>query len=262
MAEVGRRNGVYGGWTRARKHPRLRARADRAQAAVRRALERLERQRLEARARRDPDRAGPRPLLQPHAEAADQGARHAAAGLRARPAGIRDERPADPSARRARTGRRACDAGCSTTSSRPRSSSASPSAARSRCDLAAAYPAAVDRLVLVGPTFDPEARSTGGLALRWARNAPRSSPRLAPTIVHDFIDAGPWRSVRTLRRALDDPIEDKLSEIEAKTLVIRPSGTTSYPRPGRRGWRSRSRTPSWSSCPRSPTPSVPAPPRG
>ena len=87
--------------------------------------------------------------------------------------------------------------------------------------LAAAYPAAVDRLVLIGPTFDPEARSTARVAWRWARNAPRSSPRLAPTIVHDFIDAGPWRSVRTLRRALEDPIEDKLSEIEAKTLVIR-----------------------------------------
>ncbi len=89
-------------------------------------------------------------------------------------------------------------------------------------DLAAAYPAAVDRLVLVGPTFDPAARSTARVALRWARNAPRSSPRLAPTIVHDVIDAGPWRSVRTLRRALDDPIEDKLSDIEAPTLVVRP----------------------------------------
>jgi pimeloyl-ACP methyl ester carboxylesterase len=89
-------------------------------------------------------------------------------------------------------------------------------------DLAAAYPAAVNRLVLIGPTFDPGARSTARVALRWARNAPRSSPRLVPTIVHDLIDAGPWRSMRTLRRALDDPIEDKLSEIEAKTLVIRP----------------------------------------
>jgi len=89
-------------------------------------------------------------------------------------------------------------------------------------DLAAAYPAAVNRLVLIGPTFDPEARSTARVALRWARNAPRSSFRLAPTVMHDFIDAGPWRSVRTLRRALDDPIEDKLSEIEAKTVVIRP----------------------------------------
>jgi pimeloyl-ACP methyl ester carboxylesterase len=89
-------------------------------------------------------------------------------------------------------------------------------------DLAARHPATIDRLALIGPTVDPEARSATRLALRWARNAPRSSPRLAPTIVHDFIDAGPWRSVRTLRRALEDPIEEKLSEIEAPTLVVRP----------------------------------------
>jgi pimeloyl-ACP methyl ester carboxylesterase len=89
-------------------------------------------------------------------------------------------------------------------------------------DLAAAYPASVDRLVLVGPMFDPETRSTGRLAMRWARNAPRSSPRLAPTIVHDFIDHGPWRTARTLRQALEDPIEEKLGDIEAPTLVVRP----------------------------------------
>lgn len=89
-------------------------------------------------------------------------------------------------------------------------------------DLAARHPATVDRLVLVGPTLDPKARSTGRLALRWARNAPHSSPRLAPTIVHDFIDAGPWRSVWTFRRALEDRVEDKLSEIEAPTLIVRP----------------------------------------
>jgi pimeloyl-ACP methyl ester carboxylesterase len=89
-------------------------------------------------------------------------------------------------------------------------------------DLAASYPAAVDRLVLVGPMFDPETPTAGRLALRWVRNAPRSSPHLAPTIVHDLIDAGPWRSVRTLRRAINDPIEEKLGEIEAPTLVVRP----------------------------------------
>jgi pimeloyl-ACP methyl ester carboxylesterase len=89
-------------------------------------------------------------------------------------------------------------------------------------ELAARHPATVDRLVLVGPTFDPAARTPARLALRWARNAPRSSPRLAPTVVHDLIDAGPWRSVRTLRRALADPVEEKLGEIEAPTLVVRP----------------------------------------
>jgi pimeloyl-ACP methyl ester carboxylesterase len=89
-------------------------------------------------------------------------------------------------------------------------------------DLAARHPATVDRLVLVGPTLDPRARSTGRLAIRWARNAPHSSLRLAPTIVHDFIDAGPWRSMWTFRRALEDRVEDKLPEIEAPTLIVRP----------------------------------------
>jgi pimeloyl-ACP methyl ester carboxylesterase len=89
-------------------------------------------------------------------------------------------------------------------------------------DLEARHPAAVDRLVLVGPPFDPSARSPARLALRWVRNAPHSSPRMAPTVVHDLIDAGPWRSVRTLRTALADPVEEKLGEIEARTLVVRP----------------------------------------
>jgi pimeloyl-ACP methyl ester carboxylesterase len=89
-------------------------------------------------------------------------------------------------------------------------------------DLAARYPAAVDRLVLVGPAFDPEARTPGRLAVRWVRNAPHSSPRLAPAVMHDMIDARPWRSLRTLRTALEYPFEDVLGEIEAPTLVVRP----------------------------------------
>jgi pimeloyl-ACP methyl ester carboxylesterase len=89
-------------------------------------------------------------------------------------------------------------------------------------DLAARHPAAVDRLVLVGPTCDPQARTPGRLAIRWARNAAHSSPRLAPAVVHDFIDAGPWRRARTLRGALEDPVEEKLGEIEAPTLVVQP----------------------------------------
>jgi pimeloyl-ACP methyl ester carboxylesterase len=89
-------------------------------------------------------------------------------------------------------------------------------------DLAIRHSAAVDRLVLVGPTFDPKARSASRVALRWARNAPRWSPRLAPTVVHDLIDAGPWRSLRTLRGALEDRVERKLSRVEAPTLVVRP----------------------------------------
>jgi pimeloyl-ACP methyl ester carboxylesterase len=89
-------------------------------------------------------------------------------------------------------------------------------------DLAARHPVAVDRLVLIGPTFDPEARTPARLAVRWARNARHASPRLAPTLVHDFLDAGPWRSMRTLRRALDYRIERRLSQIEMPTLIVRP----------------------------------------
>jgi len=89
-------------------------------------------------------------------------------------------------------------------------------------DLAVHHPAAVDRLVLVGPTFDPKGRSMTRLALRWMRNVPRWAPRLAPTVVHDFVDAGPWRSVRALRAALGDRIERKLSRVDAPTLVVRP----------------------------------------
>ena len=89
-------------------------------------------------------------------------------------------------------------------------------------DLALRHRGTVDRLVLVGPTFDPKARSASRLALRWARNAPHWSPRLAPTILHDLIDAGPWRSVRTLGKALGDRVERKLSRVEAPTLVVRP----------------------------------------
>jgi pimeloyl-ACP methyl ester carboxylesterase len=89
-------------------------------------------------------------------------------------------------------------------------------------DLAARYPAAVDRLALVGPAFDPEARTPGRVAMRWVRNAPHSSPRLAPAVMHDMIDALPWRSVRALRTALSYPLEDRLGEIEAPTLVVRP----------------------------------------
>ena len=97
-------------------------------------------------------------------------------------------------------------------------------------DLAARYPAAVDRLVLISPTFDPEARTPGRLAMRWARHARHASPRRAPAVVHGVLDAGPWRSMRTLRRALDDPVEEKLAEIEAQTLVVRPQHDHLVPR--------------------------------
>jgi 2-hydroxy-6-oxonona-2,4-dienedioate hydrolase len=88
-------------------------------------------------------------------------------------------------------------------------------------DLAARYPELVEKLVLYGPTMDPEGRNPIRLASRWLRGAIHSSPGLAPRLVHDWIDAGPWRAARSLKLALEDRIESKLPEIDAPTLVVR-----------------------------------------
>ena len=221
---------AYTGAGRARETPASSCACRPSSRSVSGALERLERQRLDA------PELGATPIVLVHGLSSSRTLKPLIralgtppAGLRARPARLRDERPADPSARRpglADALRRwlfdnelapaivvGVSFGCQVA-----------------VDLAARHPAAVDRLVLVGPTFDPKARSAARLALRWARNAPRSSPRLAPTVVHDFIDAGPWRSVRTLRRALEDPIEDKLSR-DRGADAGRPPGARP-PRPG------------------------------
>jgi len=90
-------------------------------------------------------------------------------------------------------------------------------------DLTARYPASVDSLVLIAPTVDSKVRTPGELVKRWARNAHHASPRRAGTLVHDFIDAGPWRSISTINLALEDEFETKLADVEAPTLVIRPA---------------------------------------
>jgi pimeloyl-ACP methyl ester carboxylesterase len=88
-------------------------------------------------------------------------------------------------------------------------------------DLAATYPVLAKKLVLIGPTIDPEGRDQLRLAGRLARGAIFASPRIAPHVLHDWIDAGPWRIARSLRLALQDRIETKLPEVEAPTLVVR-----------------------------------------
>jgi pimeloyl-ACP methyl ester carboxylesterase/predicted RNA-binding protein with PIN domain len=98
---------------------------------------------------------------------------------------------------------------------------ASASGCQVAIDLAARYPGVVERLVLVGPTLDPESRSPGGLALRWAKGITRDSIRRAPGAIHDVIDAGPRRAARSLGRAFDDPTEHKLPRIQAPTMVLR-----------------------------------------
>jgi len=88
-------------------------------------------------------------------------------------------------------------------------------------DCAVRYPDRVSRLVLVGPTTDPIARSALRQVLRWLRNLPGERPGQLPLSVADYADAGVGRALRTFGYALADRIEDKLALVQAPTLVVR-----------------------------------------
>lgn len=87
-------------------------------------------------------------------------------------------------------------------------------------DLAVRCPERVERLVLVGPTVDPRARSGFGQAVRWLAEA-RRDIRMAPILLADYCRAGPRRALATFRVMLADRIERNLPLIHAPALVVR-----------------------------------------
>lgn len=88
--------------------------------------------------------------------------------------------------------------------------------------LAVTNPERVDRLVLVGPTFDPDA-SLPRHALRLLRDMPRERLDLWALHVPDYVHAGPRRVVSTLRGAWRHQIEADLPRVGAPVLVVRGS---------------------------------------
>lgn len=88
-------------------------------------------------------------------------------------------------------------------------------------DLAARYPARVDRLILVGPTVDPRARTVIQQASRLLIDFVYEDPTLLGHLLIDFLRAGVWRTWQTFQHALQDYSERKLSAILAPTLVVR-----------------------------------------
>jgi pimeloyl-ACP methyl ester carboxylesterase len=80
-------------------------------------------------------------------------------------------------------------------------------------------PARFDRLVLQGPAFDPHAAHTVALAL--AAHGRTRAPSLNAILARDLADCGPSRALATIRHALADRVEPKLSRIEVPTLVVR-----------------------------------------
>jgi pimeloyl-ACP methyl ester carboxylesterase len=99
-------------------------------------------------------------------------------------------------------------------------------------DLASRYPDRVGRLVLQGPTVDPNARSAWRQVLRWFAVVPVERPSEGPVLLRDLWDLGPRRAIDMVRMALEDRIELKLPRIVAPTLVVRGTRDALVPR----GW--------------------------
>ncbi|MGI8915679.1 MAG: alpha/beta fold hydrolase [Chloroflexota bacterium] len=88
-------------------------------------------------------------------------------------------------------------------------------------ELAQRRPQRADRLVLLSPTMDDEARTALRQCWRLARDAPREP--LAEWVITgcDYLRSGLRHNWRTLQYALSDPVKDKLPHLTLPTLVVR-----------------------------------------
>lgn len=89
--------------------------------------------------------------------------------------------------------------------------------------LALKYPEYIERAILVSPTMDPKARTIHQLAGRLLIDLSCEPPHFLPVLVREFLAAGITCTLRALRHALDDPIEDHLPHMHIPTLVVRGS---------------------------------------
>jgi 2-hydroxy-6-oxonona-2,4-dienedioate hydrolase len=87
--------------------------------------------------------------------------------------------------------------------------------------LALRHPDLVQRLILTGPTMDPQARTVPREVLRWLRNVPYEPLTLLGIVVHDFLQMGFRHFWTTLCASLRDPVERHLPSIPVPTLVVR-----------------------------------------
>jgi 2-hydroxy-6-oxonona-2,4-dienedioate hydrolase len=90
-------------------------------------------------------------------------------------------------------------------------------------EFAVRHTALAERLVLQGPTIDPQARTLFKQIRRLIRNSRVESPGLGWVMVRDYWRAGLQRIIATAQMALDDCLEAKLPMITVPTLVVRGS---------------------------------------
>lgn len=98
-------------------------------------------------------------------------------------------------------------------------------AARLRPDL-------VRRIVLVGPTTDPRARSWAGLAALWLRNAAHEDPRQVPSLLRQYRRTTLRSMLSTMAISRGDDLGGSLDAVECPVVLVRGVGD----RIARREW--------------------------
>ena len=88
-------------------------------------------------------------------------------------------------------------------------------------ELAVRHPARAGRLVLIGPTVDPEQRRSRRQLLRGLSDAAREPLPLVALTARDTAGMGVTALLATVRAALADRIEARLPLIGSPTLVVR-----------------------------------------
>jgi pimeloyl-ACP methyl ester carboxylesterase len=88
-------------------------------------------------------------------------------------------------------------------------------------ELALREPARVERLVLIGPTWDPASPSLAGQAARVVRDSLGEPPSLWPVLAYEYARWGPRRILAAARAMLADPVAEKLPRVEAPAVVVR-----------------------------------------
>jgi 2-hydroxy-6-oxonona-2,4-dienedioate hydrolase len=90
-------------------------------------------------------------------------------------------------------------------------------------DLAVRHPGRVDRAILQGPTTPSHERSAFWQFIRWRQNAPFNPPWISEVVNEAYKQAGWWRMFRSFFIQIGDPIEAKMSRIQAPVLIVRGS---------------------------------------
>lgn len=88
-------------------------------------------------------------------------------------------------------------------------------------ELAIERPDIVDRLVLISPTVDPQARTMASQLARLLLDATREPPDFLRLLGRDYLKIGLRRLREIGRVALRDRVEEKLSSVKAPTLLVR-----------------------------------------